>query len=82
MAHVILARPLHPRVRANIARAFETHPTGAADMPHGVVDDPLVTAAAADITGHRPEDLGVAGSGVLIQKPRGLHDLAGLADAA
>jgi len=51
-------------------------------MPHGVVDKPLVTAAAADIAGHRPEDLGIGGFGIFIQKPRGLHDLAGLADAA
>ena len=42
------------------AHAFETYPTGGADMPHGVVDDPLVfvaidTDGTVTLVAHRSE---------------------------
>src|SRR5215475_3402902 len=46
------------------------------------VFDALVTAAAADVTGHRGSDLIVGRFRVLGQKCRRLHDLAHLAEAA
>src|ERR1700688_3945779 len=46
------------------------------------VFDPLVAAAAADITRHRFADLVVGWFRIFDQECRGLHDLAGLAIAA
>ena len=46
------------------------------------VFDALVTAAAADVARHRLAYLVVAGFRVIHQKCGGLHDLAGLAEAA
>src|SRR5262245_6725531 len=44
--------------------------------------DTLITAAAAEIAGHRLRDLGIGGRRLARQQRRGLHDLAGLAVAA
>src|SRR3546814_1642693 len=51
---------------------------GAADR----ADDALVAAAAADVALHAGEDILVAGLGGLGDEGGGLHDLAGLAEAA
>src|SRR5471030_264139 len=51
----------------------------------GVVDggaDPLIGAAAADITAHGVVDVGVAGRLVRLEQRGGAHDLAALAVAA
>src|SRR5258708_39360331 len=44
--------------------------------------DALIAAAAAEIAGHRVDDVLVGGCGFLLQQRGSLHDLAGLAVAA
>lgn len=46
------------------------------------VFDALITAAAADVAGHRFANLIVVGLGIFGQQGSGLHDLTGLAIAA